>query len=53
MYGTIKPGELPHGREVDVPKSTDGTDKVRQYARTVMEAPATTAKDTSVVIALD
>ena len=41
MYGTIKPGELPHGREVDVPKSTDGTDKVRQYARTVMEAPAT------------
>lgn len=39
-YGTIPPGEDP-ARVVDVPKSTDGKDKVSQYARTVMEAEAT------------
>ncbi|MEY8282044.1 hypothetical protein AAK917_12410 [Oscillospiraceae bacterium 52-8] len=40
QYGTIPPGEKPV-RVVDVPKSTDGKDKVSQYARTVMEAEAT------------
>ncbi|WP_462385274.1 MuF-C-terminal domain-containing protein [Intestinibacillus massiliensis] len=40
-FGTIEPGEAPHGREVDVPKSTDGSDRVSLYARTLMEAPAT------------
>lgn len=39
-YGTIEPGENPV-RMVDVPKSTDGEDRVRRYARTVMEAEAT------------
>lgn len=39
-YGTIKPGENPV-RVVDVPKSTNGQDKVSQFARTVMEAKAT------------
>lgn len=39
-YGTIKPGENP-ARVVDVPKSTNGQDKVSQFARTVMEAKAT------------
>lgn len=39
-YGTIKPGENP-ARVVDVPKSTNGKDKVRQFTRTAMEAKAT------------
>lgn len=39
-YGTIKPGENP-ARVVDVPKSTTGQDKVRQFTRTAMEANAT------------
>lgn len=40
-YGTIKPGENP-ARIVDVPKSTDGTDRVSASARTFMEAGVTT-----------
>ena len=40
-YGTIEPGENP-ARVVDVPKSTNGKDKVRQFTRTAMEAKATT-----------
>lgn len=39
-YGTIEPGENP-ARVVDVPKSTNGKDKVRQFTRTAMEAKAT------------
>ncbi|WP_031476352.1 peptidoglycan DD-metalloendopeptidase family protein [Agathobaculum desmolans] len=39
-YGTIQPGENP-ARIVDVPRSTDGSDKVRQFARTAMEAKVT------------
>lgn len=39
-YGTIKPGENP-ARVVDVPKGTNGKDKVRQFTRTAMEAKAT------------
>lgn len=39
-YGTIKPGENP-ARVVDVPKSTNGKDKVRQFTRTAMEAKVT------------
>lgn len=39
-YGTIEPGENP-ARIVDVPKSTDGSDRVRRFARTAMEASAT------------
>lgn len=39
-YGTIKPGENP-ARVVDVPKKTDDTHKVRQFARTAMEAEVT------------
>ena len=38
-YGTIEPGENP-ARAVDVPKKTDDTHKVRQFARTAMEAKA-------------
>lgn len=41
QYGAIPGGEKPHGREVQVPQSTDGKDKVRRYARTLMEAPQT------------
>lgn len=40
-YGTIAPGESPRAREVDVPLSTDGNDRVRRFARTAMEAEAT------------
>lgn len=40
-YGTIEPGENP-ARIVDVPKSTDGTDRVNAGARTFMEAAVTT-----------
>lgn len=40
-YGTIEPGENP-ARVVDVTKSTNGKDKVRQFTRTAMEAKATT-----------
>lgn len=40
-YGTIKQGEKPRAREVDVPKSTDGEDRVSLFARTAMEAGAT------------
>lgn len=40
-YGTIPPGEAPRAREVDVPISTNGEDKVSQFTRTLMEAPAT------------
>lgn len=39
-YGTIKEGENP-SRVVDVPKSADGTTKVRQATRTFMEAKVT------------
>ena len=38
-YGTIEPGENP-ARVVDGPKKTDDTHKVRQFARTAMEAKA-------------
>ena len=40
-YGTIAQGEAPRAREVDVPQSTDGSDRVRRSARTAMEAQAT------------
>lgn len=40
-YGTIEPGENP-ARIVDVPQSTDGTDRVSKLARTAMEAGVTT-----------
>jgi len=40
-YGAVPEGEKPHGREVQVPASTDGKDAVSQYARTLMEAPQT------------
>lgn len=40
QYGTIEPGENP-ARIVDVPVSTDGSDRVRRFARTAMEASAT------------
>ena len=40
-YGTIAQGEAPRAREVDVPQSTDGSDRVRRFARTAMEAQAT------------
>lgn len=40
-YGTIKQGEKPRAREVDVPISTDGDDRVSLFARTAMEAGAT------------
>lgn len=40
-YGTIDQGEKPRAREVDVPKSTDGEDRVSLFARTAMEAGAT------------
>ena len=39
-YRTIQPGENP-ARIVDVPKSMDGEDRVRRFARTTMEAQAT------------
>ena len=39
-YGAIEPGENP-ARVVDVPQSTNGTDRVMQHARTVMEAGVT------------
>ena len=37
-YGTIAQGEAPRAREVDVPQSTDGSDRVRRFARTALEA---------------
>lgn len=40
-YGAIEPGENP-ARIVDVPQSTDGQNRVRRWARTAMEAEATT-----------
>lgn len=40
-YGAIDPGENP-ARMVDVPKSTDGENRVRRWARTAMEAEVTT-----------
>ena len=40
-YGTIEQGEKPRAREVDVPISTDGDDRVSLFARTAMEAGAT------------
>lgn len=40
-YGTIEQGEKPRAREADVPKSTDGDDRVSLFARTAMEAGAT------------
>ncbi|WP_373163425.1 peptidoglycan DD-metalloendopeptidase family protein [Agathobaculum sp. Marseille-P7918] len=43
-YGTIDQGEKPRAREVDVPKSTDGDDRVSLFARTAMEAGATPDK---------
>ena len=39
-YGTIAPGENP-SRVVDVPASTNGSDRVSRFARTAMEAEAT------------
>lgn len=39
-YGTIAPGENP-SRVVDVPVSTNGSDRVSRFARTAMEAEAT------------
>lgn len=39
-YGAIEPGENP-ARVVDVPQSTNGTDRVMEHARTVMEAGIT------------
>lgn len=39
-YGAIEPGENPE-RVVDVPQSTNGTDRVMEHARTVMEAGIT------------
>lgn len=39
-YGTLEPGENP-ARMVDVPLSTDGQNRVRQWAQTVMEAEVT------------
>lgn len=42
-YGTIEPGENP-ARIVDVPKSMTGTDRVRKFARTAMEAGVTSDK---------
>lgn len=39
-YGTIAPGENP-ARVVDVPVSTNGTDRVGAGIRTIMEAPQT------------
>lgn len=40
-YGTLSPGENP-ARLVDVPVSTDGRDRVSQFAQNVMEAGNTT-----------
>lgn len=40
-HGTIPPGEQPRAREVDVPQSTDGSDRVSRFTRTMMEANAT------------
>lgn len=42
-YGTIEPGENP-ARLVDVPQSITGTDRVRKFARTAMEAGVTSDK---------
>lgn len=39
-YDAIEPGENP-ARVVDVPQSTNGTDRVMEHARTVMEAGIT------------
>ena len=39
-YGTIAPGENPT-RMVDIPQSTDGSDRVSRFTRTMMEAEAT------------
>lgn len=41
QFGTIPPGELPHAREADVPLQTAEGNRVRQFTRTMMEAPAT------------
>lgn len=41
QFGTIPPGELPRAREVDVPLQTAEGNRVRQFTRTAMEAPAT------------
>ena len=40
-YGTLDPGETP-ARIIDVPKSTDGTDRVSRFAQNAMEAEVTT-----------
>nr|DAI84702.1 MAG TPA: hypothetical protein [Caudoviricetes sp.] len=42
-YGTIEPGENP-ARLVDVPQSMTGSDRVRKFARTAMEAGVTSDK---------
>lgn len=42
-YGTIESGENP-ARIVDVPKSMTGSDRVRKFARTAMEAGVTSDK---------
>ena len=42
-YGTIEPGENP-ARIVDVPQSMTGSDRVRKFARTAMEAGVTSDK---------
>ena len=41
QFGTIPPGELPHARGADVPLQTAEGNRVRQFTRTMMEAPAT------------
>lgn len=40
-HGAINPGEIP-SRMVDVPKSTNGRDRVRKFARTYAESPGMT-----------
>lgn len=42
-YGTIEPGENP-ARLVEVPQSMTGSDRVRKFARTAMEAGVTSGK---------
>lgn len=41
QYGRIPQGEKPRGREINVPQSTNGKDRVSRFTRTEMEAKAT------------
>lgn len=43
-YGSIKEGEQPWGRPVDVPVSVDGKTKVMRFTRTALEATVTDEK---------